>query len=1065
MLYGRAAETAAITDLLASAAAGEGGALVLRGEAGVGKSALLSLAASLTRPPSSPDGPPSPLDHPPSSPDHPASPLTRPSPSSPDHPSSPVARRSSSPAGLSSSSARPSSPESASGHAMRVLRAGGVEPEADLAFAALHQLLRPVTGLLEALPGPQRDAVAGALGLAAPSSDRFLVSAGVLSLLAEAAVPDGLLCLVDDVQWLDRASADALLFAARRLRTEGVVMLLAVRGDMPVKGLPELRVGGLDAASAGDLLGSRAAVAPAVRDRLVTLSGGNPLVLRETATRLTAGQLSGQAPLPDPLPGGEQLFGDQVAALREAARLVLLAASLESDLDVTLRASARLLRASEGYRATRFAETPHPPKGTGQAASGARETVAVAGLQEAEAAGLVAVEGTEVRFRHPLVRSAVHAWAGTVRLRQAHAVFAALVEGDRRAWHLAAASLGPDEDVAAALAVSAARARARGGYGDAATALARAAELTPEPVRRAERLVEAATAAWLAGRPGQAQTLLAEARELAETPPTRPAPPTGHPHEDRPPSQDAHPLAGAPQTEAPRAGASRTEAPRAARVEGLHAPDEAPPEADGPLAEGPRDKVDLGDNADLGEQTDLTDKPDQGDRAGLVGEIARLRGRFELNSGDAAEAVRILSGGDSLEALADASEAASYVGDVAAIVELGRRARAHPRGFLRDTVAGIGAAMDPEGVDGEELLRAALARTGELREAAEFLWACAAASYLGEADLAAELAGRAGAVARMSGIVGQLPVVLEFVATAERIRGRLAESAAIAEEGLTLAREAGYTNSVSAHLANLAVVAALRGEEEGCQRYAAEALAIAIPHRVGLRAGVAAYALAMLDLGLGRFEAAHARFVAITRAGPGAGHPTVVWRSTPDRVEAAVAAGEPEAAREAVEGLERWAASATTPEARALLARCRALAGGGDALFEEALRLHGEPFEGARTALLYGERLRRAGRPGQARAHLRAAMEAFQRLGAEPWARRAHGELRAAGETAARPESDALAALTPQELRIARLVAAGASSKEVAAQLFLSPRTVEYHLYKVYPKLGITSRTELARLL
>ncbi|MBN6050612.1 AAA family ATPase [Nonomuraea sp. RK-328] len=938
MLYGRAAETAAITDLLASAAAGEGGALVLRGEAGVGKSALLSLAASL---------------------------------------------------------ARPSSPEGVSeGRAMRVLRADGVEPEADLAFAALHQLLRPVTGLLEALPGPQRDAVAGALGLAAPSSDRFLVSAGVLSLLAEAAVPDGLLCLVDDVQWLDRASADALLFAARRLRTEGVAMLLAVRGDMPVKGLPVLRVDGLDAASAGDLLGSRAAVAPAVRDRLVALSGGNPLVLRETATRLTAGQLSGQAPLPDPLPGGEQLFGDQVAGLGEVARLVLLAASLESDLDVTLRASARLLDASE--------ENHRTPGDTGRSAAESEATdadhaaaesepadigPAVAGLQEAEAAGLVTVEGAEVRFRHPLVRSAVHAWAGSVRLRQAHAVFAELVDGDRRAWHLAAACLGPDEGVAAALAVSAVRARERGGYGDASTALARAAELTPEPARRAERLVEAATAAWLAGRPGQAETLLAEARELAET------------YEDGRPSQDAPPMAG------------------------------------------PQGKT------------------------GLVEEIARLRGRFELNSGDAAEAVRILSGGGSLEALADASEAASYVGDVAAIVELGRRARAHPRGFLRDTVAGIGAMMDPEGADGEELLRAALARTGELREAAEFLWACAAASYLGEADLSAELAARAGAVARMSGIVGQLPVVLEFVATAERIQGRPAESAAIAEEGLALAREAGYTNSVSAHLANLAVVAALRGAEEDCRRYAAEALAIAIPHRVGLRAGVAAYALAMLDLGLGRFEAAHARFVAITRAGPGAGHPTVVWRSTPDRVEAAVAAGDPEAAREAVEGLERWAASATTAEARALLARCRALAGGGDELFEEALRLHGEPFEGARTALLYGERLRRAQRPAQARTHLRAAVEAFQRLGAEPWARRAHGELRAAGETAARPESDALAALTPQELRIARLVAVGASSKEVAAQLFLSPRTVEYHLYKVYPKLGITSRTELARLL
>ncbi|MER6944513.1 LuxR C-terminal-related transcriptional regulator [Nonomuraea sp. NPDC000554] len=877
MLYGRAAETTAIDDLISSASSGHGRALALRGEAGVGKSALLDLAASRAG-------------------------------------------------------------------ALRVLRASGAEPESGLAYAALHQLLRPVTGLLDALPKPQRDAVSGALGLAAPAGDRFLVAAGALSLLVEASARDGLLCLVDDFQWFDRASADALLFAARRLRTERVALILAVRGDAhPAMGgqpdVVEVRVGGLDAESAAELLDSVVEVPAGTRARLVALTGGNPLVLRETAALLTPEQLSGRAPLPDPLPGGEQLFGRQVARLSGDARLVTLVAALDADLALVLRAVERL-----------------------GADPGA--------LHEAETSGLVSVSGAAIRFRHPLVRSAVHASASSVELRRAHTVLADLVDGDRRAWHLAAATVGQDAQVADALAASAAGARSRGGFGDAATALARSAELTPATSLRAERLKDAAVAAWLGGRPGQAESFLADARDLA------------------------------------RAGSSRES---------------------------------------------------------LLEEIAQLRGRFELNSGDAAEAMRILASGESLAMVADASEAASYVGDVAAMVELGRRARAFAPGFLRDVVAGIGAMLDDG--SGAELLRAALARTGELREAAEFLWASAAASYLGEADVSAELAGRAGRVARMSGMVGQLPVVLEFVSTAERIRGRLAESAAVAEEGLTLAREAGYLNSVAAHLANLAVVAALRGEEDACRSHADEALAIAIPHRVGLRAGVASYALAMLDLGLGRFAAAHSRFVAITEAGPGAGHPTVVWRSTPDRVEAAVAADEPEAARAALEGLERWSADAATSEARALLARCRALVGGGAELFEEALRLHGEPFERARTSLLYGERLRRAHQPGQARAHLRGAMEAFQRLGAEPWARRAHGELRAAGESAARPESDALAALTPQELRIARLVSEGASSKEVAAQLFLSPRTVEYHLYKIYPKLGITSRTELARLL
>jgi predicted ATPase len=261
VLYGRDAEIAAIEALLASARAGEGRALALRGEAGVGKSALLDLAASL--------------------------------------------------AGSSAGS----------GAAMRVLRASGIEGESDLAFAALHQLLHPVIGLLDELPGPQRDALSGALGLAAaPASDRFLVSAGVLSLLAEAAAPGGLLCLVDDVQWFDRASADALLFAARRLRTEGVAMLLAVRGDSALKGVPELRVGGLDEESSGLLLDAAVTVAPEVRTRLAALTCGNPLVLRESAASLSPEQLAGRAPLPDPLPGGEQLFGEQIARLSARAR-------------------------------------------------------------------------------------------------------------------------------------------------------------------------------------------------------------------------------------------------------------------------------------------------------------------------------------------------------------------------------------------------------------------------------------------------------------------------------------------------------------------------------------------------------------------------------------------------------------------------------------------------------------------------------------------------------------------------------------------------------------------------
>ncbi|MEU6034453.1 AAA family ATPase [Actinomadura sp. NPDC047616] len=886
MLYGRSAEISALDEVIVRAREGSGGAVVLRGEAGAGKTALLDAAA-------------------------------------------------------------------ARGGAMRVLRTTGVESESDLAFAALHQVLWPVTGSLDALPEPQRDAVSTALGLAAGSAgDRFLLGAGVLSLLAEAAAPDGLICVVDDFQWVDRASADALLFAARRLGTERIAMLFAVRGDVPVKGVPlTVDVRGLPESAAAELLESRCGGLPAhVTRDLVTLTRANPLALGEIAARLTPAQLAGREPLPEPLPGGARLFGDRVAALSAPARLVALVAAMEADLDQVLRAADRL-----------FAEQPVRPGDNTGAGAGR------AALAELEGAGLAEVSGMSVRFRHPLIRSAVHEAAAPAEVRRVHAVLAELTTDDRRVWHLAGAALGQDEQVAAALVTAAERARDRGGYGAAATALARAAELTPEPRTRAARLKDAAVAAWLGGRPGQAESLLAEARERA------------------------------------------------------------------------------------------------GGDAALAMEIARLRGRFELNSGNAAEAMRILAAGESLDMLADAAEAASYVGDTAAIVELGRRAAAHPEGFLRDTVAGIGLTLDGDAA-GPRLLRRALGRAGELEDAAGYLWAAAAASYLGESDLATEMVGRAGQVARVSGMTGQLPVVLEFVATAERIAGRLARSQAVSEEGLELAREAGYENTVAAHLANLAVLAALRGEEESCRRHAREALAIAVPHRVGMRAGVAAYALALLDLCLGRHAAAHDRFTAIVAAGPGAGHPTVVWRSAPDRVEAAVGAGDDAGARTVLAAYERWSKHAATAESQALLARCRGLAESSEDAFGEALRLHTNPFEAARTALLLGERLRRAQRPGEARAHLRMAWETFERAGARPWARRAQDELRAAGESGQAPPAAVLDALTPQELRIAGLVADGLSSKQIAARLFLSPRTVEYHLYKIYPKLGIGSRTELARL-
>ncbi|MFW5416475.1 helix-turn-helix domain-containing protein [Nocardiopsis sp. CNT-189] len=895
-LVGREAEAAAVDGLLGRIRGGGGARLVVRGRPGIGKSALLRYAEA----------------------------------------ASPV----------------------------RVLRATAGETEGRMAFALLHQLLHPALGLSGALPEPQRDALRGALGLGSGADDRFLVSAAVTSLLAEAAQPGGLLCVVDDVHWADRASADALLFAARRLDGHPVGLLFGTREDPDalylLRGLPELRLDGLGGADAARLLAEHAPEppAPAVAARVAEATGGHPLALREAARLLTPAQLTGAAPLPDPLPAGEgvtALYRERIAGLPAEARSALLAVALDGSGDPAVGGSAEV-------------------------------------LGPAEEAGLVELGAGGVRFGHPLVRSAVVAAASAAERRGTHRLLAGLLDGrdpDRAARHRAAAAVGPDEEAAAALAAAAGRAGARGGHADAAGAYRLAAELSPPGEARAGRLRDAAEAAWLGGLPGQAQSSLAAARAEARAPEARLA-------------------------------------------------------------------------------------------------LERLRGRFELASGDAAEALRILlaaaegAGGPlAWRVLADAAEAAAYVGDTGAAARVGALAEALPvpgRGserFLRDVLAGDGARARGEAERGAGLLRRALrGLPDDEDDPALLLWAASAASMLGDAAAAAAYGARAGRAARVSGVAGTLPVVLENAATGERFNGDIALSAALSEEGLLLAEESGAANSAAAHHANLAVCDALRGREESCRAHAREALAIAVPHRLGLRAGVAAYALGLLDLGAGRFAQAHERLAPLASPAPGMGSPVNAWGSAADRVEAAVAAGDLGAARETTAFLAGWVAEREAPRARALLARCEALTlpdAEGVGLLQEALEaltgVGGAGFDRARTALLLGERLRRGRRPAEARPHLRAAAEAFQRMGAAPWEGRASGELRAAGGAAEPAGPGALDALTPQELRIARLVAEGASNRDVAARLFLSPRTVEYHLYKVYPKLGIGSRTELVRLL
>jgi DNA-binding CsgD family transcriptional regulator len=907
MLYGRHEECAAIDRLLADAGGQRSGALVIRGEVGLGKSALLAYAA-----------------------------------------------------------------DRAAGR-MRVLWGSGVESESELAFAALHQLVRPVLDHVERLPGPQATALQGAFGLATTQGrDRFLIGVGALSLLAEVAEERPLVCLVDDAQWLDQPSADALSFAARRLEAEGIVLLVAARDDdlhaFTAPSFQELRLTGLDAAAAGQLLTdqSPAGLAPNVRERLVEATQGNPLALLELLASLSADQLAGRASLPDPLPvsaGVEQVFLERVRRLPDPTQTLLLAIAAEETGD-----PAVIFRVGRAL-------------GTGTEA-----------FEEAATAGLVRIAEGRIRFHHPLVRSAVYRGA-TINQRQAiHQALAAALPGaehaDRRAWHRAAAAMEPDPEVADELERSAERARRRSGYAAAARALERSAELTSAEALRRHRLTDAADAAWLAGQPDRALGLL------------------------------------------DRAAAGVSE---------------------------PR----------------------------LRANVAHLRGVIELRRGVPANAFTILAAGsaevapvDPVKALAmllPASEAASYAGDVTLTIEAARRAAALPRGqqridqFTLDMLVGIGSLLEGDTARGAPLLREATTLAQTFDDPSRLGYAGAAARYLGDDTATHDFYARAVARARATGELVLLPYLLESLAVAEVAAGRYAAATASASEGLRLARETGQESSVCQNLSTLALLAAMQGRQDACRSYAAEALERAVPRGLRLQAASANWALALLDLASSRPSEALARLTTLA-SGSETGHPVIALLSVPDLIEAAVRANQTERGQTALAGFEQWAAHTAPPWALALVPRCRGLLSAGaaaDRHFAEALRLHGpssRPFDRARTQLLYGEALRRARRRVDAREHLRAAFTTFEQLGASPWAERARTELRVSGETARQRNPSTLDQLTPQELQIVRFVGEGATNRDVAAQLFLSPRTIDYHLRQVFTKLGISSRAELIRL-
>jgi DNA-binding CsgD family transcriptional regulator len=900
VLYGREPERARLRALLDAAHDGHSEALVVRGPAGIGKSALLAELASDPR--------------------------------------------------------------------FLVLRAHGLESEFPLAFAGIHQLLLPLLPLLDTLPDPQVHALRVAFGDAqGPAVDPFLIALATLALLTEAADAQPVLCLVDDIQWLDAASSEALLFTARRVHADRVALVFSVRdGDVRefvADDLPDLEVPALSGQAAQAVLSDRLpeGTEPEVVAALLEHSGGNPLALLELPKALSAEQLQGQAPLPARLPLTERVqrvFLDRCRRLPQQVQTLLLVAAADDSrqLAVVRRAAASL-----GADADAFGQ--------------------------AERAGLLVCDSDIVHVRHPLVRSAMYQAATGQERRAVHQALAEALEGDadRQAWHAAAAADGPDARVVATLERAAVRAEHRGGHGAAAAAYERAAQLTHDTQAAAVRLLGAARNAWEDGQSSRARALLAQAR---------------------------------------------------------------------------------------------ADSDDRLVRA----DIDRLRGRIEVNIGSATAAHRIFQQATIAVAADDPGRAL----EMAAAASL-----------LQLYGAGSGVALPPGTVDVEangsdpprvvalkQLVTSMnLADAGEWQQAVSALrHGLAAGPGVLDPDVLAHLGNAAlqlgddnahlryftmmSGAARERGAVMQVLYALHRLAFTQMLIGDWAASRATATEALALSRSAGPRALTAPALAWLTLLAALQGRPEYDQLLADVNQAVE-GQELGIMTNpvhdITHWAQATSSTNEGDASGAmhHIRQLRL---------PIMQRIAGLDRIDAAKRTDDGVRAMLWADELAQFADATRWPWALSAASHAKALLADGtaaSACFEQALAQPAEgsrPYDRARTQLAYGELLRRAQRRADARPHLRAALAAFEELGAEPLAKRAREELRASGETARKRDPSTLALLTPMEVQVARLVAQGMSNKEAAAQLWLSPRTVAFHLRNVFSKTGVSSRGALAQL-
>jgi DNA-binding CsgD family transcriptional regulator len=851
---------------------------------------------------------------------------------------------------------------------MSVLTTTGVQSEAHLPFAGLHQLLRPVRGRVAELPSVQRAALDAAFGLTHEvAPEHYRIAMAALDLVSEVASDAPLLLVAEDAQWLDRPTSEALAFVARRIESDPVILLAATRDGYPSvlgdAGLPEHMVAGLDDASAGALLDASAPRLPrAARRRVLREAAGNPLALLELPAVVRQYEderwASGPLPLTERL---ERAFAARVSDLPDETRLVLLVAALD-DGD----AVGEVLEA-----------------GSAIAGRALDLDVAVCAVE----ARIIDVELQTFRFRHPLIRSAIAQSAGVGDRRRVHETLANVLadQPDRRAWHRAALLSGEHEEIALELEEAGLRARRRGAVAVAVSALRRAAELS-EPASRSRRLL---AAAGLAVELGQRDVVVPVLREV-------------------------HQLE---LGELDQVRVTWVEATALTR----------------PLG-------------DVGRFTSLIAAAE---RAGAAGDHDL---HVELLWLVASRAWWVDPGPQARQILIEASR------------RLGDSSAEDPRVFA------IHAYADPVGHAAGVLARLS-------REAAEERLDTDAARFFGPAalvvgafDLGSDFLLAAVDGLRTEGRLGHLPRLLTLYASMAARLGDWEVAITAADEARRLAEEFAEPQWEAAADTVISLVAAMRGDEQKAERLAARAEAVAESAGANITVAFAQFGKVLTALASGRHTDAYAYAERLFDPADSAYHPVISSWLLADLVEAALHIDRLDSARTRVAQVEAIAGAQPGAWIALVLRYARALvaepAEAGER-FEEALAsdLTRWPFQRARIQLAYGQWLRRQRRVAESRGVLRAARDTFDTLGCEPWSEQARGELRASGERSRRRVPEARDQLTAQELQIAQLAAEGLSNREIGQRLYLSHRTISTHLYRVFPKLGITSRGELSAAL